>query len=311
MVYACEHCQKKCRSSRGLSQHIQRTPHCQQKQAEKLGSRSSNNNSNSRNAHSSAEAPDPGSPAMHRRPNKRRKEAGLGDYCAVASDSGGMEVADIEFDFAPNPGDSVTEFEDEVPPTPARPTESDVDDLDPSDETSKAEDEAVKVPPNVQLLEDFRAYCEHGVKQTQPFDEYTVTSIKLLEQLRQCKAPMCAYENMLEWHLKETGHLRDDSMTLKDTKKYFSRATLLKKLAKRYNCEALAPKLKRVRLPSSKAVASIPCREAKDVIVSLLTDPRVEDEVLSCGCGSHSWSVRRNTGHWGARKCLFPSKATG
>ena len=163
--------------------------------------------------------------------------------------------------------------------------ESDVDLLDSSDDAMESQDEATEsqdedaeVPPNVEMLDSFRAYCEDGVRQTQPLDEYTVTSIKLLDQLRQCKAPMCSYKRMLEWHLKETGHLKDASMRLKDTKSYLSRATLLKKLTKRYNCEALQPKLKKVRLPFSKAVASIPCREAKDVIVSLLTDPRVRNK---------------------------------
>ena len=50
----------------------------------------------------------------------------------------------------------------------------------------------------------------------------------------------------------------------------------MKRLSKRYNCGALAPKIRKVRLPFSKSVASIPVCEAKDVIVSLLTDPRVK-----------------------------------
>ena len=258
MVHTCEHCQKQCVSSRGLSQHIRRTPHCQQKQAEKLGS-ITNTNSDSRNVSSSGQANDPVARPVNPRPSKRRKE-GIGDSCALASDSGRMEVADIEFDFALHPDDAASELEEEPTCTSSQPAETDVD-------TSDAEAEPADLPPNAEMLEAFRAHCEHGVRQIQPFDEYTVTSVKLLDQLRQCKAPLCAYPNMLEWHLKETGHLRDDSMTLKDTKKYFSRATLLKKLAKRYNCEGLTPKLKKVRLPSSKSVVSIPCREAKDVIV--------------------------------------------
>ena len=39
----------------------------------------------------------------------------------------------------------------------------------------------------------------------------------------------------------------------------------------------MMPQEKRVRLPHSKAVVSIPCRDAKECIVSLLTDPRVQD----------------------------------
>jgi hypothetical protein len=39
----------------------------------------------------------------------------------------------------------------------------------------------------------------------------------------------------------------------------------------------MIPKEKKVRLPSSKAVVTIPVREAADCIVSLLTDPRFQD----------------------------------
>ena len=42
----------------------------------------------------------------------------------------------------------------------------------------------------------------------------------------------------------------------------------MKKLIPRYNLEAMMPKIKRVRLPSSKAVVKIPYRDAKDCIMS-------------------------------------------
>ena len=236
MVYVCEFCEKTCVSSRGLSQHIGRTPYCKEKQAEKLGSGgSSNRKSDSSNVNSRAEAPDPSPQPAVLRPRKRRKGSLADDS---ASTSGYMEVPGNAFD------DNSTESEEEGMFESAQLTESDVDHLRSSDEDTEAETQDAESPPNVEMLEAFREYCEYGVRQIQPLDEYTVTSVKLLEQLRQCRAPMCAYPRMLEWHLKETGHLRDDSMTLKDTKKYFSRATLLKKLAKRYNCEALTPKLK-------------------------------------------------------------------
>ena len=49
-------------------------------------------------------------------------------------------------------------------------------------------------------------------------------------------------------------------------------------MMKRYHCEALTAKIRKVKLPFAKSVASIPVRDAKDVIVSLLTDPRVDDK---------------------------------
>ena len=40
----------------------------------------------------------------------------------------------------------------------------------------------------------------------------------------------------------------------------------------------MMPKLKRLKLPSSKVVAQIPYHNAKDVVILLLTDPRFQDE---------------------------------
>ena len=87
---------------------------------------------------------------------------------------------------------------------------------------------------------------------------------------------MNAHKEALEWHLKETGHLRDHE-SLTDTTKYHSRETMLKKLRDRCDMKKMFPKVKKIRLPSSKALVSIPYRDAADCIVSLLTDPRVKD----------------------------------
>ena len=81
----------------------------------------------------------------------------------------------------------------------------------------------------------------------------------------------------MEWHLHETKHLLPHE-TIRDTDKYFNRNTLMKRLLKCYNLEGMAPKQKRIILPHSKASVNIPWRDAKDCIVSLLTDPRIKDQ---------------------------------
>ena len=43
-------------------------------------------------------------------------------------------------------------------------------------------------------------------------------------------------------------------------------------------CNSLETTMKKVRLPSSKAVVSVPCHDAGECIVSLLTDPRIKDD---------------------------------
>ena len=75
--------------------------------------------------------------------------------------------------------------------------------------------------------------------------DHTKKSIKPLSILRKHKSALNACQPFLEWHLKETGHLKDETMTLKDTPHHFTRETLMKRLHKRCNCEALRPMMKR------------------------------------------------------------------
>ena len=160
--------------------------------------------------------------------------------------------------------------DDDVPPYVPIDDDYDVEDQ------PKDSDEPPHGEANTQILEDFREYCGTHSQKFEPLDEPTIKSVKLMDLLRKTKAPLRAFQPFLEWHLRETGELRDETMTLKDTPDCFSRETVMKRLFKRHNCAALTPQIRKVRLPFSKSVASIPVRDAKDVIVSLLTDPRVK-----------------------------------
>ena len=151
-----------------------------------------------------------------------------------------------------------------------------VDD-DSFEEDANQEAQSVETPaPNSEMLDQFKAFCNTHSYHFLPLSKAERTSIKLLDSLKRKKAPLNAYQEVLEWHLKETKQLREHE-TLKDTTKYFHRNTLMKRLLKRYNMEAMMPKIKKLTLPHSKATVEIPYRDAKDCIVSLLTDPRVQD----------------------------------
>jgi hypothetical protein len=134
---------------------------------------------------------------------------------------------------------------------------------------------AAREPPNQEILVQFRNYCRDHNHHFLNLSKEDITSIKLMDVLRR-KAPLHAYELVLTWHLKETGKLREHQ-TLHDIDAYHHRKTLMDKLFPRYNLLGMIPKEKKVRLPSSKAVVTIPVREAADCIVSLLTDPRFQD----------------------------------
>ena len=160
----------------------------------------------------------------------------------------------------------------------------DSDDLEESkqndDASSVASSTANRDPnnilPDTSMRDGFQEYCRSCKKDLEPLTSETVTSVKLLDALRRKKAPLVAYQEIMEWHLKETGHLPDDNMGLKHSSTYFTRGTLMRRLVKRYGMQPMMPIERKVKLPHSKSVVSIPIRDAKDCIVSLLTDPRVQ-----------------------------------
>ena len=116
-----------------------------------------------------------------------------------------------------------------------------VDDDSISEDEDEEEDneEKKRAPPNTQMLTKFRAFCDTHSHNFLPLSRQEVTFIKLLNALKSQKAPLCAaYPSLLEWHLKETQHLREHESP-KDTPKYFHRETLMKQLIERYNMKAM------------------------------------------------------------------------
>ena len=149
-----------------------------------------------------------------------------------------------------------------------------------SDDTEEAvldQDHAPPIEPNRTMRDNFRAYCETHKHDFLNLSKQDKTQIRLLSILKDKKTHMNAYGDVLEWHLKEKGVLQENDR-LGDAHGYQGRKTLLARLSTRYNLDAMKIKKEKIRLPSSKAVVTIPCCDAKDCIVSLLTDPRMRDE---------------------------------
>ena len=130
--------------------------------------------------------------------------------------------------------------------------------------------------PSHRARDEFVDFCNTN-KFFAPFTRGEVAGIKLMDVLRKKRAPINAYPSMMEWHLRESGQMKD-SQQLKDmdSELYVGRNTLLKRLAKRYNLVDKGPKEMVVRLPSSKEVVKIPVFDAEDKVAELLTDPRLE-----------------------------------
>lgn len=104
------------------------------------------------------------------------------------------------------------------------------------------------------------------------------TGSRLFGILQAKKAPMNAYEQLHEWHLKEKGVIEGQQTAADAGSEYISRPQLLKEFTNRYGMGDMMPKERTVRLPSSREVVKIPVHDAKDCMELLLTDPRIKDE---------------------------------
>ena len=79
----------------------------------------------------------------------------------------------------------------------------------------------------------------------------------------------------MEWHFRITGELQDP-YKLSDVSGYVSRDALFKKLRQCYKMTEYSNQLiTKLKLPYAKSIATIVHYNAKDVILSLLTDPRI------------------------------------
>ena len=279
----CPHCSKECRTQGGLKQHISKTKACSDKQRLEVTSRVPRAGHANEDAHH-------GQNKDQNTTGKRRSTRATNRLESQPNQD--VNAAESETEFPINHDDNSLDQEPSESDDQASGSETEADDEDDDDSTEYGSvrgdesgtedddtdsDEATKtLPPDTAMLQQFKAYCDAHAHQFMGFRKEEKTAIKLLHTLKKKRAPLNAHKEVLEWHLKETNHLQATE-SLKDSDKYFLRNTIMKQLLKRYNMEAMLPKVKQLTLPHSKAVVSIPYRDAKDCIVSSLTDPRVED----------------------------------
>ena len=109
------------------------------------------------------------------------------------------------------------------------------------------------------------------------FTTEETTAIQCLSILKSKRAPMNAYQPMMEWHLKASGKMGQNA-TLRDSPHFIGREAMLKRLAKRHNVEGKMPYEWRTTLPVSGHSVKITCHDALEQIQSLLINPRIKDE---------------------------------
>ena len=134
-------------------------------------------------------------------------------------------------------------------------------------------------------LEQFVAYCKAKAKDPPAFTEDEVNAIKLLSLLHKKKASLDTYDDILAWHLEATGR-KSPRIPLRECHEYISRPVMLKKLYRRYTPNPLygankTPQYYKTTptiLPISKAKVNVITHDARDMVISLLTDPRFTDD---------------------------------
>ena len=133
------------------------------------------------------------------------------------------------------------------------------------------------VQPDTTRLESFRKYCAEGKKHFAPLEAKHKRGIRLLDILKRKKAPLDTYDAIMEWHLRDKGDLFPGE-SVGCSPEYISRKALLTHLTKRYHMEDKFPFIKDIVLPHSKAKASVVCFDARSMVESLLTDPRLSED---------------------------------
>lgn len=122
----------------------------------------------------------------------------------------------------------------------------------------------------------FEAYTRHAIQHFHQMDNNQKCAIRLMQRLRSKKASLDAYPGLMQWHLEETGEL-ELGKSLSSCKSYISRDVLMRFLKKRYNMEDKFPLQKQLILPFSRAKTTIWYHRARNIVESLLTDPRILD----------------------------------
>ena len=122
-----------------------------------------------------------------------------------------------------------------------------------------------------------RNYVKTAVNNYVPFSADEERVIKLMLMLRKKGATLDTVDEVMKWHLQETGVLKE-WMRPSDTPQFISRQVMFKKLKARHNFPPQLFMKTEVKLPSIKTKVKVIHFDAKYRVMQLLTDPRLSDD---------------------------------
>ena len=260
------------KSQRGLTQHLQKNKFCSQKASE-LTLRNDHAKGGHWQPNCGQVMPNPGANRANdgaMLPNDGQQQGGVSDQQSQRSTGLEMDALQgrenrevMDDDFALDFDDEDNALYDEVI--------EELRALPPPNE------EANEFIPGLLALDQFQEYCLLAEDEFLPLTRHEITAIKLMDILRKKRATLDTYDAVMEWHFRQSGVLSDHE-SLADTRRYLSRKVMMKRLAHRYNMANKFARTKEVILTSSKAKVAVEWHDARDCVVSLLTDPRFTDD---------------------------------
>ena len=133
---------------------------------------------------------------------------------------------------------------------------------------------------NYTMRDDFCKYIERFRNITTSYTIKETNCIRLLLVLRHTKASLDTFEEVMKWHLHATGAISSpETSSLAHVDGYITREKLFRNMEKRYRItQHSAQILRQITLPHSKARPQLVCYDARNLLVELLTDPRIRDE---------------------------------
>lgn len=139
-------------------------------------------------------------------------------------------------------------------------------------------DQVINAEPNTQMRDDFRAFCANSHENNMlQLTKVQLRSIKLLHTLKQKKSPLNGFDALMEWFHRERGNIQPHQ-GMQSVAGYLSRDVIMTTIKARYNTADKFPTIVPIKLPISHAKVEVVVHNAWNCIVSLLTDPRVEDD---------------------------------
>ena len=142
---------------------------------------------------------------------------------------------------------------------------------DDSDDSKDSDDNRYKQDRDraVTALEAFAKYCEHAHDNFCELPPNFSAGVDLLNLLVKKRAPLHLFDDIIfKWHAQNLQATKAIPCT-----------KMMERLNERYNSEGQKPYLlKNLTLPFSQARVNVVCHDAKESVVSLLTDPNIKPE---------------------------------